>query len=237
MGSNGVAVWTAMRADIPNLPEYLDREDRPRTLCILDMIEFSWRCIGKPIPIGYHKFFNHHHLDFDIDAGRDEFREDVNRIFRRNGLAYELDWSGCIERLAPPVLREELASAQFDTGDTDLDRMLEKARDKFSDPDETNRREALEVLWDAWERVKTLGKGPNKKAQITALLDHTAGSSTSKFRDALETDANELTRIGNSFQIRHSERNQERLNRSEHIDYLFHRLFSLIQVILRLSLR
>lgn len=235
IGSNEAAVRTAMRADIPNLPEYWNNKEPPLTLNILDMIEFSWRCIGKPVRNGYHKFFSHHHLDFDIDAGRDEFRDDVNRIFRRNGLAYELDWSGCIERPAPPVLREELASAQFATGDADLDRILEKARDKFTDPDETNRREALEALWDAWERLKTVGEGPNKKTQITNLLDHTAGSSTSKFRDALESEANELTRIGNSFQIRHFEKNQERLVRSEHVDYLFHRLFGLIQVILRLN--
>lgn len=235
IGSDEAAVWAAMRADIPNLQEHLNGDEPPQTRNILDMIEFCWRCIGKPIRKGYHKFFNHHHLDFDIDAGRDEFQNDVNRIFRRNGLAYELSWNGCVERLAPQVLREELATSQFATGDADLDRMLEKARDKFSDPDETNRREALEALWDAWERLKTLGEGPNKKAQITNLLDHTASSCSPKFREALEREAGELTWIGNNFQIRHSEKNQERLARSEHVDYLFHRLFSLIQVILRLK--
>ena len=234
-GSDGPAVRAAMRADIPNLPKHLYGDERPQTHCILDMIEFCWRCIGKPNRICYHGFFNHHHLDFDVDAGRDEFQVDINRIFRRNGLAYELNWNGCVERLAPRVLREELGTSQFATGDADLGRMLEKARDKFSDPDEANRREALDALWDAWERLKTLGEGPNKKAQITNLLDHTASSGSPKFREALDREARELTRIGNNFQIRHSEKNQERLARSEHVDYLFHRLFSLIQVILRLT--
>ena len=235
VGSDEAAVWTAMRADIPNLSEPLYNEEPPQTLYILDLIEFCWRCIGKPIHKGYHEYFRHHHLDFDIEAGRDEFRDDVNRIFRRNGLAYELEVNGRVERLAPPVLREELASAQFATGDADLDRMLEKARGKFRDPDEAKRREALETLWDAWERLKTMGDGPDKKAQITDLLDHTAGSSSPKFREALEREAKELTGVGNNFQIRHSEKNQEQLARSEHVDYLFHRLFSLIQVILRLN--
>ena len=200
------------------------------------MIEFCWRCIGKPKPIrnGYHEHFNHHHLDFNIEAGRDEFRDDINRIFRRNGLAYELTEHGHIERLAPPVLREELASDQFYTGDGELDRMLEAARCKFIKPNEAIRREALDSLWDAWERLKTLGDGSDKKTQIKSLLDQTAGSSSPKFREALEREANELTRIGNHFQIRHSERNQERLARSEHVDYLFHRLFALIQTILKL---
>ena len=236
-GTNEGAFEQAMRADIPNLQEqeYHPWNEKPqRTLDILDMIEFCWRCIGKPIRKDYHEFFKHHHLDFNIEAGQDEFRDDINRIFRRNGLAYELTEHGHIERLAPPVLREELASAQSHTGDADLDRMLETARCKFINPNEAIRREALDSLWDAWERLKTLGDGSDKKTQIKSLLDQTAGSSSPKFREALEREANELTRIGNHFQIRHSERNQERLARSEHVDYLFHRLFALIQTILKL---
>ena len=237
-GTNEGAFEQAMRADIPNLQDqeyHLWNEKPQRILDILDMIEFCWRCIGKPKPIrsGYHKYFKHHHLDFDIKAGQDEFRDDINRIFSRNGLAYELTECGHIERLAPPVLREELALAPFYTGDGELDRMLETARRKFLNPDEAIRREALESLWDAWERLKTIGDGSDKKTQIKSLLDQTAGSSSPKFQETLEMEAKELTRIGNHFQIRHSERNQERLARNEHVDYLFHRLFALIQVILR----
>ena len=235
--TNKDAFWLAIRADIPNLQEqdYYPWNEKPqRTLDILDMIEFCWRYIGKPICKGYHKYFNHHHLDFDVEVGQDEFRDAINRIFRRNGLAYELTEHGYIERLAPPVLREELASAEFRTGDAELDRILETARCKFLNPNEAIRREALDSLWDAWERLKTLGDWSDKKDQINSLLDQTAGSSASKFREALEREAKELTRIGNKFQIRHSEKNQERIARSEHVDYLFHRLFALIQTILKL---
>lgn len=235
-GCDKDAFERAMQADIPNLQgqEYHSWSEKPRrTLDILDMIEFCWRCTGEPIRKDYHKFFKHYHLDFDIEAGQDEFRDDINRIFRSNGLAYELTEYGHIERLVPPGLREKLASAQFCTGDADLDRMLEAARCKFINPNEAIRCEALASLWDAWERLKTLGEGSDKKAQVTYLLDQTAGLLSPKFREALEREAKELTRIGNNFQIRHSERNQERLARSEHVDYLFHRLFALIQVILR----
>ena len=137
-----------------------------------------------------------------------------------------------IERLAPPVLRDDLARAVFRTGDAELDRMLETARRKFVDPDESIRREALEALWDAWERVKTL-RGGDKKAESAALLDATAGDSSPKFRKMIESEARALTSLGNSFQIRHSETSQERLARSQHVDYLFHRLFCFIQLILR----
>ena len=231
-GSDAQAVWRAMRAEIPNL-RHLPDSGPPQTLDIFDMIEFCWWGIAMPIRKGYHDYFKHHHLEFNFAEGRDKFREDINRIFRRNGLAYELKEYGRIERLAPPVLREELVSVQFRTGDNDLDGLLETARRNFLHPDETTRREALKALWDAWERLKTLGSGSDKKSQAKALLDDTAGSSSPKFRKALEQEAKELTSIGNKFQIRHSETNQERLTRSEHVDYLFHRLFALIHVILR----
>ncbi len=238
IGTDKRAFRLAMEADIPNLQEKEDDpwEDKkpPRTLDILDMIEFCWRCIGKSIRNGYHEFFKHDHLDFDIEAGQAEFRDDINRIFRRNGLAYELTWQGEIERLAPSVLREELASIEFSTGDAELNRMLDVAKRKFSDSDEAIRREALESLWDAWERLKTLGDGSDKKAQITSRLDRTAGPSSPKFRESLEREAKELTKIGNRFQIRHSETDQEPLAKSEHVDYLFHRLFALIRMILLL---
>ena len=235
-GTDENGFWLAMRGENPALHQDMLHdwsEEMPRALDILDMIEFCWRCIGKPVQGSYHRFFSHYHLRFDVEAGRDDFRDAINRIFRRNGLAYELAEHGGIERLAPPLLREELASAQFRTGDSELDGMLEKARRKFLDPDEATRRESLEALWDAWERLKTLVDGPNKKAQVASLLDGIAGSSSPEFRKALEQDARELTRVGNSLQIRHSETDQERLAKGEHVDYLFHRLLALIQLALR----
>ncbi len=240
IGTDADAFWKGMQGDIPNfqelpLPAWYDAIEMPRTLDILDAIEFCWRCVGKPMHVGYHEYFKHHHLGFDVGAGRGQFREDINRILRRNGLAYELKVDGSIERLAPPVLREELESAHFRTGDSELNRMLETARRKFLDPDRAVRRESLETLWDAWERLKTLGPGPDKKAQLSALLDATAEASSPRLREALEREAKELTWIGNNMQIRHSEKEKEQVARGEHIDYLFHRLFSLIQALLRMN--
>jgi hypothetical protein len=42
-----------------------------------------------------------------------------------------------------------------------------------------------------------------------------------------------MTDIGNGFQIRHSETSQVPLQRNNHVDYLFHRLFALIWLVLR----
>ena len=229
---------TAMRTEIPDLPDSPtgplgnSLDGPPRTIDILDMLEFCWRHIGDPCRGTYHDFFQHYHLTFDREAGRQKFSEKVNSILSRNGIAYTLTGGGAIERLGPSVLNEELGMAQFNTGDLELDHILETARRKFLNPSEEIRREALLELWDGWERLKTTGVGTNKGDQISSLLDDAAGSAYPKFRERLETDAKELTSIGNNHQIRHTEVSQEKVEKSEHIDYLFHRLFSMIQLIL-----
>ena len=127
-----------------------------------------------------------------------------------------------------------MAAAHFQSGEGELDRLLETASSQVSCPREEIRREALlSELWDAWERLKTTGEGSDKKQQISFLLDNAAGQLSLRFRQHLEKDANELTTIGNNLQIRHSEVWKEKVQYSAHIDYLFHRLFSMVQLILK----
>ena len=234
-GTDRDGFWDALLAENPNLArgENPLGPEQPAIIDLMDMIEFCWRAVGKPESFQFHSFFRHDHLNFDIEVGRAEFCDSVNLIFRRNGLVYELTNEGHIQRLAPVGLHEPLIQTTFSTGDADLDRMLETARRKFLDPDEGVRREALEKLWDAWERVKTVECGQDKRTQTTTLLNRAAGSDESKFRETLELEARALTTIGNSFQIRHTETSQETLQSSDHVDYLFHRLFSLIRLVLR----
>lgn len=231
IGTSWHTMALTLHADIPDLPWPAKEDTLPATRPLMDFIEFCHSHVAKPLKETYHPFFRHHHLSFDREAGQAEFRESVNRIFSRNGLAYDLQKNGKIKRLAPPILNEALATAVFNTGDSKLDAMLESARQKYLSPDPTIRRESLEKLWDAWERVKTIEHGPNKKTQTRLLLEKAA--SEPKFREVLENEAVKLTEIGNTFHIRHSETSQVPLEKDEHVDYLFHRLFSIIQLLLR----
>ena len=226
-GASMGMVDDALRAEIPRLADLIDQtyprftrttlaalempDIQPSTLEILDLIEFCWKSISKPIETDYHSFFRHHHLGFDEEAGRNEFRGEVERIFRRNGIAYRLTEDGRIERVVPPVFEDLVIQSEASTGDSELDRLLTAAQRKFVDPRPEARREALEALWDAWERLKTLGGQGDKKAQARAMLDNAAGTSSPKFRGALDKEAAELTSIGNNLRIRHSETNQEML--------------------------
>lgn len=203
----------------------------PDTLLILDFIEFIYASVAKPIPGKHHDFFSHHHLTFDQQSGQEEFRSTVNRIFSRNGVAFEMLSTGRIVRVLPPVLGEDLKRTIFRTGDRTLDNMLDECRAKFSDRNPLVRREALERLWDGWERLKSLADPGDKKGSIKIILDATAAEPSLRAR--LEGEATELNSIGNSHLIRHSEVNQVPVIDVDQVDYLFHRLFAMIQLILR----
>ena len=203
----------------------------PDTLLIMDFIEFIYASVAKPIPGKHHDFFSHHHLTFDQQSGQEEFRATVNRIFSRNGVAFEMLSTGRIVRVLPPVLGEDLKRTIFRTGDRTLDNMLDECRAKFSDRNPLVRREALERLWDGWERLKSLADPGDKKRSIKIILDATATEPSLRAR--LEGEATELNSIGNSHLIRHSEVNQVPVIDVDQVDYLFHRLFAMIQLILR----
>lgn len=203
----------------------------PPTLLALDLIEFVWRKLAKPIHVGkYHESPRHYHLTFNQEDGRDEFHEEVNLILARNGLAYELTTYGKIRRVLPAVIGKALANTYFRTGDSTLDVMLEESRRKFSDPDPLIRREALERLFDSWERIKSLAD-KDKLASITKILDRCA--TEPDFRAMLDNEARELSRIGNNHLLRHHELRQEPVIDVHQVDYLYHRLFAMIELVIR----
>lgn len=202
----------------------------PPTLLVLDFVEFVHGAVAKPVLGKYHDYFSHHHLTFDQEAGKEEFRATINRLFSRNGLAFEMLTSGRIVRVLPPVLGDELRRTTFNSGDRTLDVLLEECRVKFSDRKPLVRREALERLWDAWERLKSLAN-PDKKTSVQKILN--AVTSEPALRARLEEEAKELTDIGNSHLIRHYEVKQVPVIDVDTVDYLFHRLFAMIQLMLR----
>lgn len=137
-------------------------------------------------------------------------------------------------RVSPPIMAESLAVLLPDTGDALLDQLLRMARDGFRDKNPATRRLAVEKLWDAWERIKTLERSGNKRLSTTILLDRAA--SDPAFRKLLETEAAAITAIGNQFHIRHFETDKFPIDRDSHVDYLFHRLWALLWLLLTVRL-
>jgi len=231
-GCDLLAFRQVLGAEVPWIEWPLSPNVVPDTPVILDLLEFCASAVGEPIQEDYHSYFRHHHLSWDREAGLARFMADVNLLFRRNAIAYELTATGEVRRLLPQTIANTIGSALFHTGDAETDRLLEVARQRILSPKPDDRRDALEKLWDAFERLKTLEPGADKRAQADALLDRVAAPG-SGFRQALGREAAELTLIGNSFRIRHSETTQEALTSLDQIDYLFTRMFAFVRVILK----
>jgi hypothetical protein len=209
-----------------------DPEEPPEDGTVFDLIEFSYEHVAQALNPKFHSYGNHSHYEYDQEAGQAKFAADINRLFERNGMAFELI-DGEVRRLIPLPLREELARSIVHTGDVPLDQMLAAATEKYLHRDPAVRRESIEKLWDAWERLKTIEAGKDKKASTASILDKAAAEPV--FRDLLEKEALQLTDIGNKFMIRHSEVGRVPINEPRQVDYFFKRLHAAIWLLLHAS--
>jgi hypothetical protein len=220
-----LTVMQTIRAEIPDLPWPPNDRRVPPTLAVLDLLEFLHRHASKASRRKHHGYLDHDHLRFDREEGRDALREAANRLLDRNGMVFELDVRGSITRLAAPAIRDQLQRELPPTCDQDLDELLQLAIVKYLDPDPQARRDALEKLWDAFERAKTVLPGKDKKARAKALVALVADSAEEA--EILEVEMLALTDIGNDFRIRHHEVNRTHTSDAL-VDYLFARMYTLL---------
>lgn len=234
-GTDEESFVLALKAEVPDVQWRLITAERepfapaPETIMALDLIRFCYQAVAKPIQGHYHSFFRHYHLSFDEEAGKDSFREKINTMFRRNGIAFVLEHGGAIKRIIPEQFKSFI-STHIRTGDSVLDNMIDDAQKKFLKPDTKIRQEAIERLWDCWERIKTLESPNNKRNSISILLNKVSTDPVTRL--LLEEKARKLTDIGNKFHIRHSEVTQIVISDNSINDYLFYRLFAFIQMLL-----
>lgn len=228
-GTDQQSLRLSALSEIPDL-DWPPRPDSiPSKEVAFDLVEFVHRHVAEPEKLDWHSYMRHHHLGFDRAAGRASWREDVNRVLQRSGIGYELQPDGRVERLLPRGIGAAIAAADFDTGDSTLDGLLDEATRRFVDRDPSARRDAVEKLWDSFERAKTL-LDPDKKKGAARILDES--SSTPDFRRLMEAEARTLTAVGNDFRIRHSEHGKVELTDHE-LDYVFGRLYVLLWHLLR----
>ena len=202
----------------------------PPTDVILDALEWCAGKIGEPVKGQYHAFFKHCHLHWNREEGLQRFVDEVNQIFARNGLAFEMDEEGLIRRLVETPVAVELSRTLFNTGDSTTNELLEQARRRYFDRDGSAGQNALEKLWDAFERVKTLEES-DKRNGAERLLANAARNSHE--RELLDAEMRTLTEIGNRWQIRHHETDKRSLGEGRDLrDYLFERMFSLVRLLL-----
>lgn len=211
-----------LAAEIPEVGPSLRPGSMPPTLAALDLLEFICAHASEPVQGSHHKFFDHYHLRFD--PGEAQVRRDINTLLARNGMAFELSPSGRIEALASEALEEQLRHGLPSSIDPEFDQLLDDAIGRFRSPDPAAQVKAVEPLWDAFERMKTI-LDPDKKKGAAELLEAVSGEAAG--RGLLEEEMQALTRIGNQCRIRHHEVNAAKVD-AEQAEWLFARMYALV---------
>jgi hypothetical protein len=185
LGSNiSAKIFRKLRKE--NLWPVLEKYENYSEDDVFDMIEFLYDSVSKPLEEdGYYHSFNDcgwHYKKFDIEAGRLEFRIEVNDILRDYKEGYELSETGEILALPESGL-ENLVEAGLPAYDpNNVEKRMEEAKLKFrryrSSLDD--KRDAVRSLADVLEFLR-----PKLSLVIT------------------RKDEGDLFNIANNFGVRH----------------------------------
>jgi hypothetical protein len=150
-----------------------------------------------------------------FETAKNEFKEFIDDSLMINET---LDLSGLF---GLNVRNELLFNKKTETTDETLNDLVDRSKEFFIKGD---KQIAIEKLWDAFERMKTL-LGPDKKTSITKLIKIMSNELETIL---LENEFRSLTEIGNSYQIRHHETEKKPINSDMEREYLFFRMLSLM---------
>lgn len=225
-GTDMDALQHLLNGHVPTLGGVPIDQQHPTTATAMDVVEFCWRHIQEPHVVNHHSFFHHDHYQFDQTAGRKRWCTEINRILGLNGVALRLEPDGRAVRVGTVAAELTIRSPVPKSGESQLDAKIASAIEKYRDPDLDVRREALEALWDAFERVKTVLDPSDKKTSAQALVELMARDTAS--RTVLDDEFTALTKLGNEFQIRHHEVKRHTVE-PVMIDLLFVRCLALVE--------
>lgn len=153
-----------------------------------------------------------------------EFSSRINAILLMNKLPYSLN-EGIIQGTHIIAITDEQIGATPEVGVTEL---LQKAQNCYNNG---KKEDAVEKLWDAFERLKTIYTNCDKKQSVTKIVD-IISKGNPKYKEIFDTEFQTLSNIGNNFRIRHHETDKTEINDDRYYDYFFSRCVSLISLIL-----
>ncbi len=194
---------------VENMPNYSEDD-------VFDVLEFLYDLVSKPLEGRYHSWDNcgYHYNTFDRNAGREEFRREINDLLCDFRDGYELSKQGEILSLGAeqlrPLLEQELP--EYDT--ENVDSRVKSAVRKFRHhtPKVEDKREAVRQLADVLEflRDKLRGILPSK-------------------------DEDDLFNIANNFGIRHHNLKQKtEYDKEIWLDWVFYCYLNTVHVAVRL---
>ena len=206
-----------------------DEEDEYDQFALLDLIEFFAANVRDVVVGSFHSYFGHHHLTCQNSRNVcAQFRDEINDIFQKTGLLYELNTDLQVERIVEnspltPAVESAIAAVK-EAGAREL---LQEAILLHRSPYPADIRDAVEKLWDAYERLKTYYTTMNKAKSAEKIVNDMAAGQA-PYVTLFDTEFRALTKIGNDYRIRHHETDKVEITDVRYYDYFFNRCLSLI---------
>ena len=174
--------------------------------------------------------FQYDKLSFSEKA---DFQEKINESFQRDHVPFRLNDSGLIEQLtSQEVLTSDIVALGMKIREPGLKDMFELAIEKHMQPNLQAHKDAVEKLWDVFERLKTYYTDLEKKRSAEKIIEDMACGQEA-YKELFDKEFKELSRIGNEFRIRHHETDKIDILDMRCYDYFFNRCLSLIALALQ----
>lgn len=217
--------------DKPQKGYYHRDDDEYDQYGLLDFIEFMFANVRNISNRFWHSYYRHYDLSFENARGiSSSFRNDINVIFSKTGLLYSLSDFGMVERVSENgVFSKEIESAIAQVSEKGLKELLQDAILLYKTPGPQARKDSVEKIWDAFERLKSYYITLDKKASASQIVNDMADGQA-EFISLFDEEFKALTKIGNNYRIRHHETNKVDITDDRHYDYLFNRCLSLISL-------
>lgn len=148
----------------------------------------------------------------------------IDALLKQYDIKYRLDNSKLVPITIIAISKEQIGTVP-EVGVTEL---LQKAQTCFNNGD---KQIAIEKLWDALERIKTIYEDCDKKHSLDKVLNKIS-KGDSQYKTLFDSEFQALTDIGNNFRIRHHETNKKEINEESYYDYFYYRCSSLIGLVL-----
>ena len=222
--------WTdnsdALTESINKLNEFLE-------LPVIDLrlVDFS-PCPDEELLASYFTPFIFDIIEFQFDelskGEKQPFQTSINSSLQKDNVPFHLTDRGLIEPAdSHEVLSTDILSSIEQVKEPGIQELLNDAIERHMQPTLQAHLDAVEKIWDALERLKTYYTDFDKKTSVKKIVnDMSCGQNT--YEVLFEDEFNSLTKIGNSFRIRHHETDKIEINDIRYYDYFFNRCLSLI---------
>lgn len=157
-------------------------------------------------------------------SSQTDYAERVNVLLSLFEIPYSFN-SGLMCDFVSVGLDDEQIGSAPEVGLTEL---LQKAQSFFN---QGIKQEAVEKLWDAFERIKTINTDCDKKKSVQKIIG-LISKQNHEYESLFKNEFTSLTEIGNKFRIRHHETNKIDINDEYYYNYFYSRCSSLLSLVL-----